>query len=305
MGESKRYLIAKSKEEYASILDTCKSRADFLIKMNLGRGAKAYEFVERVIEFCNYDRSKLFYSPKYINCPVCDTEFIRNQGKQKFCSIKCSNVFNASNRINRDDYQDVLNNIRIGTIKSLIRRGFKYDSNGDRVKCETDKVNKSLNCLLCNAEFNSFYRGKSKFCSKGCAESNRVKSFLNTMKGKGYTTIAKRSRAEIYLAELISKHFDSVEYNACIFNGWDADIIIHDIKCAISYNGAFHYKKLFPNQKLEQTQNRDKIKDKEIKSFGYSHYIVKDMKNFSSRFVHNEYNKFMSEVALYDSMSFP
>ena len=75
--------------------------------------------------------------------------------------------------------------------------------------------------------------------------------------------------------ELCEKHFKNVKHNEQLFNGWDADVIIEDIKVAILWNGPWHYRKLFKSHKLKQIQNRDKIKVKEIENFGYTPYIIK------------------------------
>ena len=35
----------------------------------------------------------------------------------------------------------------------------------------------------------------------------------------------------------------NVKHNEAIFNGWDADVIIEDIKLAVLWNGKWHYEK--------------------------------------------------------------
>ena len=50
-----------------------------------------------------------------------------------------------------------------------------------------------------------------------------------------------------------------------MFNGWDADIVIEDIKTAVLWNGIWHYKKITKKHSVAQVQNRDKIKIDEIK----------------------------------------
>ena len=66
-------------------------------------------------------------------------------------------------------------------------------------------------------------------------------------------------------------------HNECLFNGWDADIIIKELKLAILWNGSWHYREMnFNNHSLKQVQNRDRIKLKEIKKLGWKFIIVKD-----------------------------
>jgi hypothetical protein len=61
----------------------------------------------------------------------------------------------------------------------------------------------------------------------------------------------RRSKNEIKFCILCEQNFSNVEHNKPIFNGWDADIIIHDIKYAILWNGAWHYKKLNKKHSVE------------------------------------------------------
>ena len=101
----------------------------------------------------------------------------------------------------------------------------------------------------------------------------------------------RRSKNEKYFCELCEKEFQCVKHNEPMFNGWDADIIIEDVKIAILWNGKWHYEKVTKNHSVEQVQNRDKIKIEEIKKCGYTPYIIKDMGKYNSQFVENEFNK--------------
>lgn len=47
------------------------------------------------------------------------------------------------------------------------------------------------------------------------------------------------------------------------------------------------------NQSIEQIQNRDKIKIKEIEKCGYTPYVIKDMGKYNKAFVENELKKFI------------
>jgi len=105
--------------------------------------------------------------------------------------------------------------------------------------------------------------------------------------------IVRRSKNEIYFAELCKQHFKNVLTNKCIFNGWDADVIIEDIKTAILWNGKWHYEKIMKKHSLEQVQNRDKIKLGEIQKLGYKYYIIKDLGKYNPEFVEKEFEKFL------------
>jgi hypothetical protein len=82
-----------------------------------------------------------------------------------------------------------------------------------------------------------------------------------------------------------------------MFNGWDADIIIPILKIAILWNGKWHYEKLMKEHSLEQVQNRDIIKIKEIKKLGFTPYIIKDMGRYNKNFVEKEFQKFLGGIA--------
>lgn len=123
-------------------------------------------------------------------------------------------------------------------------------------------------CIICN----KWFQGRRKTCSDVCLHMN----FQNS--GKKASSISiKRSTDEIKLFELCHNYFSNVSHNDPIFNGWDADIIIHDYKLAILWNGPWHYKEM-PGLKhsLKQVQNRDKLKNKEIISIGWECIIFED-----------------------------
>ena len=78
-----------------------------------------------------------------------------------------------------------------------------------------------------------------------------------------------------------------------MFNGWDADVILPDLKIAIRWNGIWHYKKVRKNHNLELVKNRDRIKEKMIIRNGYIPYIIKDMGRYNTKFVDEQFEKFM------------
>lgn len=101
----------------------------------------------------------------------------------------------------------------------------------------------------------------------------------------------RRSKNEILFAELCSKEF-SIETNECIFNGWDADVIIPSLKIAVLWNGKWHYEKITQKHSVLQVQNRDRMKIKEIEKAGYIPYVIKDMGKHNPNFVRSEFEKF-------------
>jgi hypothetical protein len=79
------------------------------------------------------------------------------------------------------------------------------------------------------------------------------------------------------LFELCRSHFNNVRSNYIIEDGWDADIVIYDLKIAILWNGPWHYKEMnMSNHSLSQVQTRDKIKKKLFESSGWTVVIFED-----------------------------
>ena len=107
---------------------------------------------------------------------------------------------------------------------------------------------------------------------------------------------ARRSKNEIDFYNLCKNYFSQVEANEPIFNGWDGDVIIHDYKLAILWNGIWHYKEIHKNCSLEQIQNRDKIKEQEIIKYGYYPYVIRDMGKENHKFVLQEFDKLLDYI---------
>lgn len=94
---------------------------------------------------------------------------------------------------------------------------------------------------------------------------------------KSASNSVRRSRDEIALFELCYSRFVNVKSNFIIVDGWDADIIIEEIKLAILWNGPWHYKQMpHKNHNLLQVQNRDRIKLDKLKIEGYSVLVFED-----------------------------
>jgi type II secretory pathway component PulC len=114
--------------------------------------------------------------------------------------------------------------------------------------------------------------------------------------GKNSVTIqseTRRSKNEMYFAELCKLHFSNVETNQPIFNGWDCDVILNDQKIAVMWNGKWHYEKITKQHSVNQVQNRDKIKLNEIIKCGYTPYVIKDRGGEDKLFVESEFKKFV------------
>lgn len=133
-------------------------------------------------------------------------------------------------------------------------------------KCCTGKK-KIAYCVDCGKELIIYKRASSKTCRCDNCRKNHIRqrrlqyrlNFLNNdyeihfgrkyskeswialhnggCKGIQHQGDLRRSKNEIEFCKLCEEYFDNVKHNESIFNGWDADIIIEDIKFAVLWNG--------------------------------------------------------------------
>ena len=213
----------------------------------------------------------------------CNSEIIHSKNINRiFCSKKCAGknrIWTEEQKNNQSQHRkdNMLNN-GIIIIKQLIE----------------------INCELCGKSFKRRSR-KQRFCGKKCSSEyarSHVDCRIDGLKSANTQQINRRSKNEIYLSELCKLYFKNVLVNENMFNGWDADIILTDEKIAILWNGKWHYEKITEKHSVEQVQNRDKIKIKEIKKMGYIPYIIKDMGRFKKEFVEQEFEKLKKYCAV-------
>jgi hypothetical protein len=215
-------------------------------------------------------------------CETCGKSFTvkkssDNRFNHKYCSQSCSAKHsNARRTISNETKEKIRNSLRL---PELVK-----------------------NCLCCNTPFvvKPVHRNQ-KFCSRSCgAKYSHLRNPNNAINAGKKSAVAqsaiKRSKNEIYFAELCCNYFHSVLTNAPIFNGWDADVIINDYNIAVLWNGAWHYKKITKKHSVKQVQNRDDIKIKEIKRAGFIPYVIKDMGRSNKIFVCIEFEKFIDFI---------
>lgn len=158
-------------------------------------------------------------------CENCNQQHDGSYGSGRFCNNKCARGYSTKNK--RKEINEKVSN----TLKK--EKIIQY-------------------CLYCEKEFGVIpSRQHHKCCSKSCAAKYYIQN--NPQKAKRDRSISgrksvenqqKRSKNEIYFAELCQNCFKSIEVNKSIFNGWDADIIIYDLKIAILWNGKWHYEQI-------------------------------------------------------------
>ena len=224
-------------------------------KLGASNGAKATSSKYKKVK----EQLELDYSKNPNLCNYCESILSFTKRNNKFCSSSCS--------------------AKSGN-KTRIENGY------DHSKC-SEKISKTLKnnsqsytkikfkiCRECDMSF-IWAKGRSKslvWCSKECAYIGRSKIARNNP-GLG----TKRSKHEIELFELCKSSFSNVTHNEALFNGWDADILLHDYKIAILWNGPWHYREMnIGNHSLKQVQNRDAIKIKEILKRGWIPLVFED-----------------------------
>lgn len=199
------------------------------------------------------------------------------------------------------------------------QRGFRHKNCKNKIIKFNKKNNKNATtkilikdlirkCIWCNKEYN-VKRREQQYCNKICANKKlNSNSELNKERGriggnKSLQMFSRRSKAEIDFANLCIDHFGSnnIICNKLFFkdknnNYWDADIIITHLKIAILYNGVFHYKRVYKDQKLERMIAKDKLKQQIIIQNGYTYYIVKDLKSYNKKFVVEQFNLFIHKL---------
>lgn len=214
-----------------------------------------------------------------MHCENCEKEHDGSYGSGRFCSIKCARGY--STKAKRKEINEKVSKKMKGRPSPFRHPEWK--------PC------KEIICTYCNKTFTQNH-GYQKFCSLLCA---RKHNWLNAAARKGGLASAKkqaesrRSKNEKLFCELCENHFKNVKHNEQIFNGWDADVIIEDLKIAVLWNGKWHYEKITEKHSVKQVQNRDKIKIKEIKLCGYTPYVIKDMGGYNPEFVKEQFEKFL------------
>ena len=197
---------------------------------------------------------------------------LKQNGKNtKFCSRSCSASYNNERRIKT-------------TPVPLTKKVYKK---------YVPKTLKTYECVVCKTKIKSLH--KRKTCSEFCStqrkkEGARIGGLVSASRQ------IKRSKNEIYFYELCKAKFTNVLHNEPLFDGWDADVILLDLKIAILWNGSWHYKQITKQHSLLQVQTRDRLKQQAITKHGYLSYVVKDLGKFNKQFVEQEFETFCKVI---------
>jgi len=243
---------------------------------------------------------------QWVNCFLCGKEIERRRAdlkktKNSFCSNKCSAIYGNKNGLTGDKKKLVekicscgIKQLKPITANNLCSTCFPPKSKpksgkrriSGRIKREYyESQFKTQPCLKCGKD--TFIHCDAKYCLS-CRKERASEHGRMIAANK-----VKRSKNEIYFAELCKQKFSNITENEQFFDGWDADVILHDYKIAILWNGIWHYQKVNKKHSVEQVQSRDKIKLKKINQFNYIPYVIKDMGKHNKEFVEEKFNEFL------------
>lgn len=279
-----------------------------ITKLNCAECKKPIEIETKYVKYRrNNDPNTKFYcsnecrnklAGKNVTCFTCGKIFYKkpcelNSNGKDFCSQSCACTFNNSQRKygkgkKKNHTCDVCNSISILSLNAIsVCKNSKCEkftpSLSRRERVQAKRLKK---CFRCTNEF--LGNGYGKFCPP-CFKIRRSEAAA-----KSIASQSRRSKNEVYFSELCQRHFKDVKCNEPIFNGWDADVIIEDLKVAVLWNGNWHYQQIQKNISLKQIQTRDKIKKYQIINCGYTPYIIEDRGKYNQKFVEEQFQKFIA-----------
>jgi hypothetical protein len=234
---------------------------------------------------------------KSVDLQLISENYTHNRISLKLKCLKCSEFFSQSLDLIKRGYIHPYckyRNMRIKRNSTLVEIECKYE------KCR-----------------NTFLPSKSSnvFCSRKCvvewmkySDDGRSECMKNGSKGGKLSTSNSRSLNEIYFADLCIDHFgiDNVLVNKPMFDGFDADVILHNHNVAIEWNGKWHYEKIKDGHNLKQVQSRDKVKKSIIeKKYGFDLYVIKDMGKHDKQFVKNQFDILIKHLSVKVEGSIP
>lgn len=205
-----------------------------------------------------------------MKCECCNIIHNGSYGSGRFCTVKCARSFSSS--INRKETtKKMQETFKKKRFKSLPRK-----------------------CPSCLNLFTPLINKNQIFCCRNCAVKDNHKKMSRAagLKSAEIQSESRRSLNEIFFSELCKQHFEVLE-NIRMFEGWDADVIIPELKIAILWNGPWHYRKITVKHSVLQVQTRDRLKCEAIERCGYQVYIIEDNGKHDKKFVEEQFKVFM------------
>jgi hypothetical protein len=255
--------------------------------------------MDKICKWCNklmsFSNSKSF-GAHLTNCKMNPNKIERDnrskKKKEKIINCTCGEKYT----INISDYHFSIGKYKKYCSRKCANKRVHTIESRDRISKKLYKGGSTLYAINCKFCANSFQtrRKYQLFCCGSCVIRYRNLNEGLASKGGKASMYSQnnRSKNEILFSEYCIDNFNNVLTNEPIFNSWDADIIIEDIKVAILWNGIWHYKKITEKHSLEKVQKRDELKIAEIKNCGYIPYVIKDMGGFDEEKVKTEWEIF-------------
>lgn len=211
------------------------------------------------------ERSLYTVNPKL--CKKCGSNIDFEKRTWSYCSRKCAN---SRTWTEEDNKKKSIATLKHGNktqkenfLKSLVTK-----------KCYNCNSSVKVSPILVRED--DYYSCYANECKEKVTKLRRKSAGSKGGKVSAANRV-KRSKQEIKLFNLLSKHFTNISHNEPIANGWDADILLHDFKIAILWNGPWHYKDMgLSNHSLSQVVNRDCIKIQEFENIGWEVKIYQD-----------------------------
>jgi hypothetical protein len=255
-------------EEYPDFPLLCSESSN---KMALGKGShKRLEYVKNIRKSHQEEKSNkdadYLANPKL--CKRCHIPIPLEKRNWNFCSRQCSN----SRQWSEEDKRIKSEAAKIcGGIKVKRENYLKKLITKQCYNCSKE-VKVSPKFLRCD----EIYKCDSHICVEKIYKIYRSNAGLKGGKISASRQV-RRSKQEIILYNLLSKHFANISHNEPIANGWDADILLHEYKTAILWNGPWHYREMgFKNHSLSQVVNRDIIKMSEFEKMDWEVLVYQD-----------------------------
>jgi len=244
------------------------------------------------------------------------TDIKKNESGNFFCSRACSATYTNLHRVLPPTKNKDCKCIDCGSTTSVNERMDPKKARCSTCKEERKQLTRKTRptkdgqrsrigpeeCEMCGIALGTTVGPAARFCLD-CHKIKQRQAGLTSAKTQAQT---RRSKNEIAFAELCQQYFKSVECNAAIFESeqgdkWDADVIVHDHKIAVLWNGAWHHKKIKEKHSVLQVQTRDKIKQAVIRANGYTPYVIDDLGESSKEkdrkvLVEAEWKKFLEFV---------
>ena len=218
-----------------------------------------------------------------MKCENCECKHDGKYGSGRFCSTKCARGFSTKEK-RKEINEKVSITIRRNHPRTYVEIVCK--------QCGKTKalVTAKRHQQTCNRRCGIKWTWNKENPNFQKHLDNSRKSGLKSARIQSET---RRSKNEIMFANLCKEKFDEVLCNVDMFNGWDADVIIPELKIAIHWNGKWHYEKITKKHSVKQVQNRDKLKYENVKSLGYNNYVIKDLGREDPEFVNEQFKIFI------------